>query len=1421
MTFYNAVSSIVKHCITLIPCTLFLAFASAQKPVIASFSPASGPAGTIVTITGSNFGSVASENIVSFGAVRAQVLNASSTQLSVSVPGGATYQPITVVTNGLTAFSAQPFMATFPSHANVFSALSFAPAVDIPTGPIPYSVVIADFNGDGRTDVATANYDTGDASSVTILQNSGGNGKLAFAAKFNLALPANSGAYSITAADLDGDGKPELIVANNLSYTASVFRNTSSVGAISFAAGIQFATGNGTFSVSVGDLDGDGRPDLAASNYLAGTVSLLRNTSVSGTISFAPAIDVRTDVGPKFVSIGDLDGDNRPDLVTANDLSKTISILRNTSSQGSLSFATMQNASVSGAPDNVAIGDLDGDGKNDLAVSDNTNSLLHLYRSTGNSGSIALADGIDLYQPYPTRFVSIGDLSGDGKPDLVSATQFGVYLYQNNSTSGTISFVNPYFYYVYTPGTLQVGDLDGDNLPDIVASNMVANGISIFRNRIPYPHISSFSPATAAQGQTVSIKGSNFTGTSRVDFGGMPCTSFVVDGDTSITAVVGGGVSGHITITNGVGTDSADNFVFAGPPVVSSFTPNIGFVSASISITGYNFTGCTGVSFGGRPAASFTVVSPTSITALVDSGATGDVAVSTLYGTGTKAGFTFILPPVISSFTPSSAKNGDTVIITGENLATATNVSFGPLPAGSFSVVSPTSISAVVAAGSTGAVTVRTIGGSASLNGFKFITGPPPVISSFSPVSGSTGTTVVVQGLNFNTTAANNVVYFGAYRAQVSDASANSLTVIVPAGAQFGPITVINTGNGLQAVSQGFFTPLYSKTVAIDSNTFVSMQHFNDDYQSWNSTLADFDGDGKMDVAGESLSSTVSIKRNTSSPGDLSFAPEQHYHITSPYAGGSFVGPITAADIDGDGRMDIVAVDYIVNDLCYIGVLRNTSTPGQISFEDEVKFEAVYNAFALTVADVDGDGRPDILVQGQGASGVLLNNSSIGVTSFLPQQDFPFGAIAACGDFNNDGKIDLVNSGDYFSSHPFSILENTSSVGMPNFTRIPLFTPEYEHDPIRVSVADLDGDEKLDLLIANGDGANFGFRTTCRNTGTGSTISFDVNETALPKVIQTGVAGDVDGDGKPDMVVSNAYDLTVGVARNTSTPGNISFADNFWNPSRMWSSVLNVADMDGDGKADLVMSGYGSDLGFSVLLNSGGQRPSIKAVGDAAFCKGDSVLLVSSLPYSNQWYENGLAIPGANNESLMVHNGGTYTTATSTSEPSDALLVTVRPIPDKPSISWSATAGMVSSAGVGNQWYTDSPRAVINGAVAPTYKPVTEGYYLVQVTQDGCVSPFSDAYHYLFNGPAGTTSNGAVKVSPNPTVDFITVMIQADTTDIYTAELFGMDGQARLTVSPIVSGDRIDLSGLPPGMYFLKVTGTSGKFRRGVTVIKR
>jgi hypothetical protein len=148
------------------------------------------------------------------------------------------------------------------------SAPSFAAARSYATGHGPYSVAIGDLNGDGKPDLATANYTK--AGTVSVLLNRGDG---SFQAKRDY--PAGRPANSVAIGDLNGDGKPDLATANYYANTVSVLLSR---GDGSFQASRDYATGRGPDSVAIGDLNGDGKPDLATANYGADTVSVLINT---------------------------------------------------------------------------------------------------------------------------------------------------------------------------------------------------------------------------------------------------------------------------------------------------------------------------------------------------------------------------------------------------------------------------------------------------------------------------------------------------------------------------------------------------------------------------------------------------------------------------------------------------------------------------------------------------------------------------------------------------------------------------------------------------------------------------------------------------------------------------------------------------------------------------------------------------------------------------------------------------------------------------------------------------------------------------------------------------------------------------------------------------------------------------------------
>jgi hypothetical protein len=201
----------------------------AAIPTITSFTPISGPIGTSVTITGTNFDTAPANNIVYFGATRATVTAATATQLTVTVPIGATYQPITVQVSGLTGYSSKPFVVTF-AGGGVIDACSFKPRVNFTTGTTPLAIYMSDLDGDGKSDMVTANQN---ANTISVFRNTGTSGTIdggSLAAKVDFSVGVQP--YFIVMGDVDGDGKPDLIVPNESSGTVSVLRNTSAVGTL-------------------------------------------------------------------------------------------------------------------------------------------------------------------------------------------------------------------------------------------------------------------------------------------------------------------------------------------------------------------------------------------------------------------------------------------------------------------------------------------------------------------------------------------------------------------------------------------------------------------------------------------------------------------------------------------------------------------------------------------------------------------------------------------------------------------------------------------------------------------------------------------------------------------------------------------------------------------------------------------------------------------------------------------------------------------------------------------------------------------------------------------------------------------------------------------------------------------------------------
>lgn len=343
-----------------------------------------------------------------------------------------------------------------------------------------------------------------------------------------------------------------------------------------------------------------------------------------------------------------------------------------------------------------------------------------------------------------------------------------------------------------------------------------------------------------------------------------------------------------------------------------------------------------GMSTGGF-AISFNNGSPQSLSVCFNSA----TSINSLLTATDATGLTF-------TWTVTSGPSNGTIIGLPQTAASGTNIS-------------PVAVSYTPFAGTYGtdAFTVQVSDGVTSVTTvINVVVNPVPTISLVSPNFANPLSGVTITGTNFNTTPGNNIVYFGATRAAVTAASATSLSVNVPNGGIFAPITVENNSCAIEGNYNKPFLPTFNNSAYapqtvnfathIDFNTTASANHNHIAY-------GDIDGDGKVDMIINNFSAnTLEIYRNTGTVGSPSFS----LALTLTLATNS-PGKASVSDIDGDGLLDLVVACAAGAGNIYI--YRNTSTPGSISFASAVTVPYFTNANMSVVADMDGDGLPDIL----------------------------------------------------------------------------------------------------------------------------------------------------------------------------------------------------------------------------------------------------------------------------------------------------------------------------------------------------------------------------------------------------------------------------------------------------------------------------
>jgi hypothetical protein len=841
---------------------LFVPLSVFAQPVINSVTPASGPVNTSVTITGSNFSAAPAANVVWFGSVRVPVTAASTGSLTVTVPTGTSSEPLTVTTGGLTSVPFTPFITTFSDNGQ-FIPSAFSARTDVPTGLGPQFICNADLDGDGKPDLIVAN---GDSNTVTIYHNNSTPGTISFSEVASFTMGNSGYPIGVAAGDLDGDGKPDIVISNYYTQTLTFYLNASTSGHIVMDSALSVPSGNYILGASIADLNGDGKPEVIVACQGSNILSVYTNSSTLGHIGFSNETTIMAPSGgsPFKAVVADIDGDGKPDIVAANSYLGTVSVYRNTTpTGGTISFAGDVDFTTGNFPEGVAIGDIDGDGKPDLVVANNTDNTLSLLRNTSTIGNINFASQLTVNSGYAAYDLVIADLDGDGKPDIAVDDQYNntVSVHRNISTPGTIA-INPNVDYATgnIPYSISTADFDGDGKPDLVTCNDADNTFTVLRNTASNePAITSFTPTVGTTGTVVTIVGVNLNGVSSVNFGDSAATSFTYVSPDTVTAVVGGGASGPVTLIAAAGGTTLAGFIYGSAPLITRFTPDSAAQGTVVTISGKGFTGSTTVLFGGTPAQSFTILNDSTITAAVGVGSSGAITVTNPIGTDTLSGFFFIytvIPPVVlTSFSPDSAGPGATVTITGQYLSGITAVTFGGTPAQSFRIFSDSVVYVTVGAGSTGTLAVSGNNGTDSLPGFYYIAPPPPPpvvsITGFTPTTGTTGTTVSIQGSNLNAVRS---VKFGGTPAVSFVAISDSLLLAVVGPGSTGYVSLFNS-NSSDSLPGFIYT--YDSTRQTDTIPVFQLLSFIGAYSGGNPLL-------QWQTANDGIISFYALERETS-----------------------------------------------------------------------------------------------------------------------------------------------------------------------------------------------------------------------------------------------------------------------------------------------------------------------------------------------------------------------------------------------------------------------------------------------------------------------------------------------------------------------------------------------------------------------------
>ncbi len=764
---------------------------AASPPTVTGVSPTNGPAagGTLVTVSGTN---LTGATAVHFGSTLGTgISNVTAGSLQVTAPAGTGTVDVTVTTpNGTSAVNS-------PADNYTYNA----PALPTVTGLSPTNGPAA-----GGTQVTVSGTNLTGATAVHFGSTLGTGLSNVTAGSLTITSPAGTGTVDVTVTTPNGTS------AVNSPADSFTFNPAPTVTGVSPnngpEAGGNTVTVNGSNFTGTPTVDFGSTPGTEVANVTSGSLTVVVPAG-TGTVS----VTVSTTAGGASTPLPSAYTYNPPPTVTG--LSPT------NGPAGGGTQVTVSGTNLTGATA-VDFGSTPGTGLSNVTAGSLTVTApagtgavdVTVTTPNGTSPVNSPADNYT-YNPPPT-VTGVSPTNGPaagGTQVTVSGTNLtGATAVDFGSTSGTnISNV--------TAGSLTVTAPAGSGTVDVTVTT--PNGTSPVNSpadEYTYngpPTVSGVVPNNGPQagGNTVTVNGSNFTGTPTVDFGSIPGTDVanVTSGSLTVTVPAGAGtVSVTVaTAAGGASTPLPSAYTYNPPPTVTGLSPTNGPAAGGTQVTvnGTNLTGATAVDFGSTPGTGLSNVTSGSLTITAPAGSgTVDVTVTTPNGTSVinspSDQFTYNPAPTVTGVSPNNGPEagGNTVTVNGSNFTGASAVQFGSVAGSGITNVTSGSLQVTVPAGTgTVDVTVTTPNGTSPVNSpadeYTYNAPAQPTVTGLSPTNGPAagGTQVTVSGTNL--TGATAVDFGSTPGTEIGNITAGSLTVTAPAGSGTVDVTV-TTPNG-------------------------------------------------------------------------------------------------------------------------------------------------------------------------------------------------------------------------------------------------------------------------------------------------------------------------------------------------------------------------------------------------------------------------------------------------------------------------------------------------------------------------------------------------------------------------------------------------------------------------------------------------